>query len=35
MAQEDPPAGMRWYRLETLPDEGRVLAAVVDGAVWR
>lgn len=31
MDQNDPPSGTRWYRLEDLPDEGRVLTAVVDG----
>lgn len=31
MEHNDAPAGTRWHRLDSLPDEGRVIPAVVDG----
>jgi pyruvate oxidase len=29
--KHDAPSGTRWHRLDNLPDEGRVITAVVDG----
>ena len=31
MEHHHRPSGTRWHRLEDLPDEGRVITAVVDG----
>jgi pyruvate oxidase len=31
MEQHDAPSATRWHRLGNLPDEGRVITAVVDG----